>query len=65
MWYVCFLLWITSVWARCPSLGPPGQVAAVAGKKDGGNQGEIGGILKELNYSSDQASAMKFPKRSY
>jgi hypothetical protein len=39
-------------------LGPPGQVAAVAGQKDGGKQGEIGGILKELNYSNDQASTM-------
>ncbi|KZS93256.1 cytochrome-b5 reductase [Sistotremastrum niveocremeum HHB9708] len=34
--------------------GPPGQVAAVAGKKDGMKQGELGGILKELGYTSDQ-----------
>jgi len=34
--------------------GPPGQVAAVAGKKDGGKQGEAGGILKELGYTADQ-----------
>ena len=34
--------------------GPPGQVAAVAGKKDGMKQGEVGGILKELGYKEDQ-----------
>jgi len=34
--------------------GPPGQVAAVAGKKDGMKQGELGGILKDMGYSSDQ-----------
>ncbi|KAI9459674.1 hypothetical protein BJY52DRAFT_1186290 [Lactarius psammicola] len=34
--------------------GPPGQVTAVAGKKDGMKQGAIGGILKELGYSEDQ-----------
>ena len=34
--------------------GPPGQVSAVAGKKDGMKQGELGGILKELGYTSDQ-----------
>jgi len=34
--------------------GPPGQVAAVAGKKDGAKQGEIGGILKDLGYTEDQ-----------
>jgi len=34
--------------------GPPGQVAAVAGKKDGPKQGELGGILKELGYNEDQ-----------
>lgn len=34
--------------------GPPGQVVAVAGKKDGMKQGEIGGVLKELGYSEDQ-----------
>ncbi|KAF8581700.1 cytochrome-b5 reductase [Ramaria rubella] len=34
--------------------GPPGQVAAIAGKKDGMKQGELGGILKELGYNSDQ-----------
>ena len=37
-------------------LGPPGQVAAVAGKKAGMKQGELGGILKELGYSEDQVS---------
>ncbi|KAI0296348.1 ferredoxin reductase-like C-terminal NADP-linked domain-containing protein [Multifurca ochricompacta] len=34
--------------------GPPGQVNAVAGKKDGPKQGQIGGILKELGYTEDQ-----------
>ncbi|OBZ66024.1 NADH-cytochrome b5 reductase 2 [Grifola frondosa] len=34
--------------------GPPGQVAAVAGKKEGGKQGPVGGILKELGYTEDQ-----------
>lgn len=34
--------------------GPPPQVAAVAGKKQGPNQGELGGILKELGYTEDQ-----------
>lgn len=34
--------------------GPPPQVASVAGKKDGPRQGELGGILKELGYASDQ-----------
>ncbi|KAH8992933.1 cytochrome-b5 reductase [Lactarius akahatsu] len=34
--------------------GPPGQVVALAGKKDGMKQGAIGGILKELGYSEDQ-----------
>ncbi|KAK0199083.1 cytochrome-b5 reductase [Armillaria mellea] len=34
--------------------GPPGQVAALAGKKDGYKQGELSGALKELGYSEDQ-----------
>lgn len=34
--------------------GPPGQVAAVAGKKAGMKQGELAGILKELGYTEDQ-----------
>jgi len=34
--------------------GPPGQVSALAGKKDGMKQGELGGILKEMGYSLDQ-----------
>ncbi len=34
--------------------GPPGQVAAIAGKKDGMKQGTVGGILKELGYKEDQ-----------
>ena len=36
------------------NIGPPGQVIAVAGKKDGMKQGAIGGILKELGYAEDQ-----------
>jgi cytochrome-b5 reductase len=35
-------------------IGPPGQVNAVAGKKEGPKQGEIGGILKELGYTEGQ-----------
>jgi len=34
--------------------GPPGQVNAIAGKKDGMKQGQVGGILKELGYTEDQ-----------
>jgi cytochrome-b5 reductase len=34
--------------------GPPGQVSAVAGKKESMKQGAIGGILKELGYSAEQ-----------
>ncbi|KAH7108291.1 ferredoxin reductase-like protein [Auriculariales sp. MPI-PUGE-AT-0066] len=34
--------------------GPPGQVAALAGKKDGMKQGDLAGILKELGYSEEQ-----------
>lgn len=34
--------------------GPPGQVASIAGKKDGMKQGELGGVLKELGYTEDQ-----------
>lgn len=34
--------------------GPPGQVSAIAGKKDGMKQGTLGGILKELGYTEDQ-----------
>lgn len=39
-------------------LGPPGQVAAVAGKKAGMKQGELGGILKELGYTEDQVRVL-------
>jgi cytochrome-b5 reductase len=44
------------VCARCVmgGIGPPGQVNAVAGKKDGMKQGAIGGILKELGYTEGQ-----------
>nr|GAT59838.1 cytochrome-b5 reductase [Mycena chlorophos] len=34
--------------------GPPGQVAAIAGKKDGMKQGALGGVLKELGYTEEQ-----------
>ncbi|KZT62728.1 ferredoxin reductase-like protein [Calocera cornea HHB12733] len=34
--------------------GPPGQVSALAGKKQGMKQGALGGALKELGYSEDQ-----------
>ncbi|TFK68237.1 cytochrome-b5 reductase [Pluteus cervinus] len=34
--------------------GPPGQVAAVAGKKAGMKQGELAGILKQLGYTEEQ-----------
>jgi len=34
--------------------GPPGQVNAIAGKKDGMKQGPVGGILKELGYTEEQ-----------
>jgi hypothetical protein len=37
-------------------LGPPGQVASIAGKKAGMKQGELKGILKELGYTEDQVS---------
>jgi hypothetical protein len=42
-------------------IGPPGQVAAVAGKKAGMKQGELGGILKELGYTEDQVSSLQSP----
>lgn len=34
--------------------GPPPQVAAIAGKKDGAKQGALGGALKELGYTEEQ-----------
>ncbi|OCB86190.1 cysteine proteinase [Sanghuangporus baumii] len=34
--------------------GPPGQVASLAGNKDGMKQGELSGILKELGYTGEQ-----------
>ena len=33
--------------------GPPGQVKAIAGAKDGPRQGELQGVLKELGYTAD------------
>ena len=38
--------------------GPPGQVNAVAGKKDGMKQGQLGGLLKELGYTEDQVRGL-------
>lgn len=38
------------------SVGPPPQVASLAGKKDGMKQGELSGILKELGYTEEQVS---------
>ena len=37
--------------------GPPGQVSALAGKKDGMKQGALAGLLKELGYTEEQVSA--------
>ncbi|KIP04343.1 hypothetical protein PHLGIDRAFT_20004 [Phlebiopsis gigantea 11061_1 CR5-6] len=34
--------------------GPPGQVSALAGKKDGMKQGALDGLLKELGYTEEQ-----------
>ncbi|TBU41280.1 cytochrome-b5 reductase [Dichomitus squalens] len=34
--------------------GPPGQVNALAGKKEGMKQGALSGVLKELGYNEDQ-----------
>nr|VWO94442.1 NADH-cytochrome b5 reductase (EC [Ganoderma boninense] len=34
--------------------GPPGQVAAIAGKKEGFKQGALSGVLKDLGYTEDQ-----------
>ena len=45
---------LTCLCVRLRRTGPPGQVSAVAGKKEGMKQGAIGGILKELGYNEDQ-----------
>jgi cytochrome-b5 reductase len=42
--------------------GPPGQVNAIAGKKDGMKQGALGGILKELGYTEDQVRDPLLPE---
>lgn len=34
--------------------GPPPQVDAISGKKDGMKQGKLGGILKELGFTEEQ-----------
>ena len=50
---VIFFLVLTQaiVW-----VGPPGQVAAISGPKDGLAQGELGGALKDLGYIKEQVS---------
>ncbi|RXW18572.1 hypothetical protein EST38_g7283 [Candolleomyces aberdarensis] len=45
--------------------GPPGQVAALAGKKAGMKQGELGGVLKELGYTEDQPKLRPQPPVTY
>ncbi|TFK78728.1 ferredoxin reductase-like protein, partial [Polyporus arcularius HHB13444] len=42
--------------------GPPGQVAALAGKKEGMKQGELGGVLKELGYREDQVRRLRLAR---
>ena len=44
----------------CAFVGPPGQVAAIAGKKEGMKQGALGGVLKELGYAEEQVSMVLF-----
>ena len=44
----------------CAFVGPPGQVAAIAGKKEGMKQGALNGILKELGYTEEQVSMVFF-----
>lgn len=52
---VCFPSSLASFRARQFFIcGPPGQVAAIAGAKDGGKQGPIGGALASLGYESSQ-----------
>ena len=41
-------------------LGPPGQVASVAGQKAGMKQGQLSGLLKELGYTEDQVTLISF-----
>ena len=55
---VCGKLWLLSVRhaadERVGVSGPPGQVASVAGPKDGMKQGALAGALKELGYTEQQ-----------
>ena len=37
--------------------GPPPQLEAIAGKKDGMKQGALGGALKELGYKEEQVKS--------
>jgi cytochrome-b5 reductase len=41
-------------------IGPPTQVIAVAGEKDGMKQGAIGGFLKELLVGYTENQVFKF-----
>lgn len=34
--------------------GPPGQMKAISGEKDGMKQGELSGALKDLGYTSNE-----------
>ena len=45
--------------------GPPGQVAALAGKKDGFKQGALSGVLKELGYTEDQVRVRQLHTKQY
>ena len=51
------------MWSRVPygyvCAGPPGQVAAVSGGKEGMKQGKLGGILKDLGYTEDQVMSLR------
>lgn len=40
--------------------GPPPQVAAISGKKDKSEQGELSGVLAELGYKAEQVSTTCF-----
>jgi cytochrome-b5 reductase len=52
--YIYFLVVYAHINIACMSVGPPGQVAAVSGPKDGLAQGELGGALKDLGYVKEQ-----------
>ena len=63
--WICRSLPIESIRLSVASLadcractGPPGQVAAIAGKKEGFKQGAVSGVLKELGYTEDQVRVL-------